>query len=281
MWAKFGRRTEESKKVTGYFSGSPDSQWGTSSASYAQSIEMLKSTAWEEIEDGALEFAKFGRQFKTASSGIKDVRAYIMDCDSDDDSVSSSVSGHNENDSQECAASQVERNWEQWNCDEDVPSPRSALAASQILDFHTAGPQPTPRLQPLVSADAAALQSRSQTTIGVTDTCQQLPPLALVCSQENTLPFVPGTTISLPPLTADQFSVHHSPAPAPTSENSSIALGLDHRQVHQHSVPEQGSTGNYANMWQDPYMMPSGLRFGNRFLTGPSRTIDADNDLDY
>ena len=37
MWAKFGCHTEESKKVAGYFSGSPDSQWGTSSASYAQS----------------------------------------------------------------------------------------------------------------------------------------------------------------------------------------------------------------------------------------------------
>jgi len=158
MWAKFGCRTEESKKVAGYFSGSPDSQWGTSSASYAQSIKMLKSTAWEQIEDGALEFAKFGRRFKTASSGIKDVHVYIMDCDSDDDSVSSSISGHNKNDSQECAASQVERNWEQWNCDEDVPSPCSALAASQILDFHTTSPQPTPRLQPLVSADAAAIQ---------------------------------------------------------------------------------------------------------------------------
>ena len=277
MWAKFGRHTEESKKVAGHFSGSPDSQWGTSSASYAQSIEMLKSTAWEEIEDSALEFAKFGRWFKTVPSGAKDVRAYIMDCDSDDDSISSSVNGHHENE-QECAASLVvERNWELWNCDEDVPSPPSALTAPQILDSHTASPQPT-QLQSLVSADTAAFQPRFQTTVGVMDTCQRLPHLTSACSQENTLPFVPETSaISLPPLTADQFSVHCSPAPALASENMS---GPDHRQVHQHSVPDQGSS-NHTNMWQDPYMMPSGLQFGNKFLMGPLRMIDADNDLDY
>ena len=277
MWAKFGRRTEESKKVAGHFSGSPDSQWGTSSASYAQSIEMLKSTAWEEIEDGALEFAKFERRFKTVPSGAKDVRAYIMDCDSDDDSISSSVNGHHENE-QECAASLVvERNWELWNCDEDVPSPPSALTAPQILDSHTASPQPT-QLQSLVSADTAAFQPRFQTTVGVMDTCQWLPHLTSACSQENTLPFIPKTSaISLPPLTADQFSVHCSPAPALASENMS---GPDHRQVHQYSVPDQGSS-NHTNMWQDPYMMPLGLRFGNKFLMGPLRTIDVDNDLDY
>ena len=275
MWAKFGRCTEESKKVASHFSGSPDSQWGTSSASYAQSIEMLKSTAWEEIEDGALEFAKFGRRFKTVPSGIKDVRAYIMDCDSDDDSISSSVNGQDENE-QEHAASLVERNWEQWNCDEDVPSPPSALTAPQILDSYTAGSQPT-QLQSLVSADTAAFQSRFQTTIGVMDTtCQQLLPLTLACSQENTSPFIHKTSvISLPPLTADQFSVHCSPALA--SENMS---GPGHHQVHQHSVPDQGSS-DHTNMWQDPYMMLSGLQFGNKFLTGPLRTIDADNDLDY
>ncbi|KIM70174.1 hypothetical protein SCLCIDRAFT_19106 [Scleroderma citrinum Foug A] len=260
MWAKFGRRTEESKKVAGHFSGSPDSH-----------------TAWEEIEDGALEFAKFGRQFKTVPSGAKDVHAYIMDCDSDDDSISSSVNGHHEN-KQECAASLVvERNWELWNCDEDVPSPPSALTAPQILDSHTASPQPT-QLQSLVSADTAAFQPRFQTTVGVMDTCQQLPHLTSACSQENTLPFVPKTSaISLPPLTADQFSVHCSPAPALASKNMSRP---DHRQVHQHSVPDQGSS-NHTNMWQDPYMMPLGLQFGNKFLMGPLRTIDADNDLDY
>ncbi|KIM58989.1 hypothetical protein SCLCIDRAFT_27693 [Scleroderma citrinum Foug A] len=260
MWAKFALTA----------SGAP-------AAPHAQSIEMLKSTTWEEIEDGALEFAKFGRRFKTVPSGAKDVCAYIMDCDSDDNSISSSINGHHEN-KQECAASLVvERNWELWNCDEDMPSPPSALTAPQILDSHTASPQPT-QLQSLVSADTAAFQPRFQTTVGVMDTCQQLPHLTLACSQENTLPFVPETSaISLPPLTADQFSVHCSPAPALASENMSRP---DHRQVHQHSVPDQGSS-NHTNMWQDPYMMPSGLRFGNKFLTGPLRTIDADNDLDY
>jgi len=144
MWVKHGHRTEESKKGAGYFSGSADSQWGTSSASYAKSIRLLNSNAWEEIENGALEFTKLGKRFKP-SLVVMDACACIMDCDSDD-SDSYSFTRHDDTSLQEHGALQAERAAKESGnfCDKDTSNfPSPAASDSQIQTGTHSALQPT------------------------------------------------------------------------------------------------------------------------------------------
>jgi len=113
MWVGSSYCTEESKRLVGNFLGNSQCKWGTSSASYAQSIGMLTGVAWEEIEDGALEFTKHGRRFKATSPVIKeDACAHIIDCDSNEDSADSLIGDQQ----LEHAEDQQTRDY-----DEDVP----------------------------------------------------------------------------------------------------------------------------------------------------------------
>jgi len=288
MWVEHGRRTEESKKGAGYFSGSADSQWGTSSASYAQSIGLLNSNAWEEIENGALEFTKLGKRFKP-SLVVTDAHACIVDCDSDD-SDSYSFTGHDDTSLQEHGALQAERAAKESGnfCDEDTSNfPSPAASDSQIQTGTHSALQPT----------------------GPMDTRHQLPPLASVCS-ENAMSFASGALL---PSTVNPFPAWHSAVPAPM--NSSTSLGPEGDQYsfshlmsdgclvpHQSEQKPGSGRSNMANPTNilppftrdldtftqnggfaedNPYMMPAHLRLGDRFLTGPTSTINADDDLDY
>ena len=262
----------------------------------------MNHDAWEEVENGALKFTKSGKRFKP-SLVVTDAHACIVDCNSDD-SDSFSFTGH---DKQEHGAFQGERTAkESGNFPDEDASNSPSLAASQILNSHVqTGTQPAP--QQLVSRDAVLLQPT-----GLMDTCRQLPPLALVCS-ENASPFASrASAISLPSLPANQFPSWHSTVPA--SMNFSMSPGPEGDQhSFSHSMPDgslvphqseqlpsscsnmskptnilspfthdlDAFTQNGGFSADNPYMMPVGLRLGNRFLTGPASVINADNDLDY
>ncbi|KAI5996949.1 hypothetical protein EDD15DRAFT_2194665 [Pisolithus albus] len=165
MWAETGHRSEESKRLAGAFSGSPQTKWGISSASYAFSIGKLSNAAWEEIKDGALEYAKNGRRFKTSSPDItEDARACIVDCNSDEESTGS-ISG-DDDDPQEYTAHLQDGHWVDRACNNpDIRSPPSPVlpAAPQVSTTNrdTTNSQFAPLLPPFspipITDDPAAM----------------------------------------------------------------------------------------------------------------------------
>lgn len=295
MWTEDGCHTDTSKRQAGNFSGSADCQWGISSASYVQLIKKLKSDTWEEIVNGALKFAKLGKRSFKPSPVVTNARACIIDSDSEDDSDSFSFTEH-DNTPQEDAFI--------------FPSP----AVLQDLDSCTqSGTQSAP--QELVSKDSVS----SQPTAGLMDFSCQLPLLVSVCP-ENTSSFASSaSTILFPFLMADsQFLVLHSPRSTPMNMASGVP-GLRWEEQHSlnsHStsdgtlVPHQDKqkpsshgnmlanptdllppfTYNFNDAYytqsggfvaDDPLVMPSDFRFGNKFLTGPLRMSDAPGDDKY
>ncbi|KAI5997115.1 hypothetical protein EDD15DRAFT_2194781 [Pisolithus albus] len=165
MWAETGHHSEESKRLAGAFSGSPQTKWGISSVSYAFSIGKLSNAAWEEIEDGALEYAKNGRRFKTSSPDItEDAHACIVDCNSDEESTGS-ISG-DDDDPQEYMAHLQDGHWVDRACNNpDIRSPPSPVlpTAPQVSTTNrdTTNSQFAPLLPPFspipITDDPAAM----------------------------------------------------------------------------------------------------------------------------
>ncbi|KAI6009293.1 hypothetical protein EDC04DRAFT_2610613 [Pisolithus marmoratus] len=120
--------------------GSLQTKWGISSASYVLSIGKLSGTAWEEIESGALEYAKIGRRFKAITPSLsEDAHACIMDCNSDEDSTGNL--SRDDDGPQEHIVDQPESNWENQAYDNrDIPTPPSLIlptaSHTSVMNHH-------------------------------------------------------------------------------------------------------------------------------------------------
>lgn len=105
---------------------------------------MLRQTAWEEIEVGALQSVKHGKQLKVIPNSMQNVHACIIDCGLDDNN--NSCNGLMGNNPQEQAI--TEQNMEH-SYDETIfacPSPSDVSEIPEV-DPHTTNPQHVP-LQP-------------------------------------------------------------------------------------------------------------------------------------
>ncbi|KAI6099663.1 hypothetical protein F5141DRAFT_1066486 [Pisolithus sp. B1] len=250
--AAIGHQTDESKLLAGTFS--EKGQWGKSCASYALLIAMLTSTAWGELEGGVLDFVKHGRQFKPVSSEAKkDPHAFIIDCNSSDD---------NSADSLRCddGSLQVHTSWEKWADNEDVPAP---VVSPQFPDtnFYAAAPQLT--LCPAPVTDA----SMSQPTAGTDAQCHPQPPMAL------------GSDLCPAPHKVNEHSACHSTStPDDDSALHQNDGGLSKQWTHVPLPSHNPFTFNGLGSTDGVYMVSSGLRFCNKFLSGPLATIDADHE---
>ncbi|KAI5984106.1 hypothetical protein EDC04DRAFT_2914538 [Pisolithus marmoratus] len=252
MWVEIGCQTDESKLLAGTFS--EKGQWGESCASYALSIAMLTSTAWGEIEGGVLDFVKHGRQFKPISSEVKkDPHAFIMDCNSSDDNSADSLR-HDDD------GLQVHTSWEKWANDEDVPAP---IISPQFpnTNFYATGSQLT--FCPAPVSDASTFQP----TAGTDAKCHLQPPMAL------------GLDLCLAPHEVNEHSTCHS---ASTPDDDSVLCqndGSPSKQWTHVPLPTHNPfMFNGLGSMDGVYMVSSGLRFHNKFLSGLLAVIDADHE---
>ncbi|KAI6122149.1 hypothetical protein EDD16DRAFT_1705256 [Pisolithus croceorrhizus] len=198
--------------------------------------------------------AAHGRQFKPVSSEAKkDPHAFIIDCNSSDDNSADSLRCDDD-------SLQVHTSWEKWADNEDVPAP---VVSPQFPDtnFYAAAPQLT--LCPAPVTDA----STSQPTAGTDAQCHPQPPMAL------------GSDLCPAPHKVNEHSAHHSTStPDDDSTLHQNDGGLSKQWTHVPLPSHNPFTFNGLGSTDGVYMVSSGLRFHNKFLSGPLATIDADHE---
>jgi len=252
MWVEFGRHNKDSEGDAGKFSGSLDTKWGASSAAFAHSIATLKQAAWEEIEAGALQSVKHGKQLKTAPYSLQNVHACIIDCDLDNNNSFNDLTG---NDPQEQAMTVTEQIMEHAHDKPISARHPSSFNASEFQELNPriTSPQRVP-LQTMVSPNVTGYSDSQPSNCVVAADRYLLPlmspfmlktlatfPLAPAVGQSPaTLPpaSVAGqSSVTLPPaLISGQSSICHSSmsAHALTSRTLPVVHEPDSRQSDQH-----------------------------------------------
>jgi len=237
------------------------------------------SVAWEEIEDGVLEFMKHGRRFKATSPIIKeDECVHIINCDSDEDSADSLLGDQQ----LEHAEDQQTRDY-----DEDVPlpstSPRAQVGSLMLYPLSQA-PSGSPSFGTNVPVKASASQIP-----------ESLPSLSAVFPQGALFPsmdlFATSTSQPLPavycqddqhlftqPMVNDR-SMHHQ------NHSNHVSTSNDCGPLaHSLMVPPMFNGHATADglFEDDAFTASSGLYSSrHRFLMGPLQMIDAGDNEEY